>query len=45
MNKFLLAEDKFMSEMHFRQPGFTYSSYELFTKSKKRIQNFKETED
>ena len=23
-NKFLLAGDKFMPKMHFRQPGFTY---------------------
>ena len=23
-NKFLLTEDKFMPEMHLRQPGFTY---------------------
>ena len=26
INKFLLAGDKFMPEMHLRQPGFTYSS-------------------
>ena len=25
-NKFLLVGDKFMSEMHLRQPGFTYSA-------------------
>ena len=25
LNRFLLAEDKFMLEMHLRQPGFTYS--------------------
>ena len=25
-NKFLLAEDKFMSETHLKQPGFTYSA-------------------
>ena len=25
INKFLLAGDKFMPEMHLRQPGFTYS--------------------
>ena len=45
VNKFLLAEDKFMPEMHLRQPGFTYSSCETFTKSKERIQKFKETGD
>ena len=26
INKFLLAGDKFMPEMHLRQPGFTYST-------------------
>ena len=26
VNNFLLAEDKFMLEMHLRQPGFTYSA-------------------
>ena len=26
VNKFLLAEDRFMPEMHLRQPGFTYSA-------------------
>ena len=26
VNKFLLARDKFMPEMHLRQPGFTYSA-------------------
>ena len=25
INKFLLAADKFMAELHLRQPGFTYS--------------------
>ena len=44
-NKFLLAGDKFMPEMHLRQPGFTYSACGLFTKNKDRIQKFKETGD
>ena len=26
VNTFLLAGDKFMREIHLRQPGFTYSS-------------------
>ena len=26
VNKFLLAGDKFMPEMHLRQPGFRYSA-------------------
>ena len=33
-NKFLLAGDKFMPEMHIRKPGYTYSACGPFTKSK-----------
>ena len=40
---FLLAGDKFMSEMHLKQPQFTYSVCGPFTKTKERIQKFKET--
>ena len=43
INNFLLAGDKFMPEMHLRQPRFTYSACGPFTKSKKRIQKFKQT--
>ena len=28
---FLSAGEKFMLEMHLRQPGFTYSAYGTFT--------------
>ena len=45
VNKFLLAGDKFMHEMHLKQPGFTYSACEPFTKNKERIQKCKETGD
>ena len=41
-NKLLLARDKFMPEMDLRQPGFTYSTCEPFTKNKERIQKCKE---
>ena len=34
INKFLLAGDKFMPEMHLRQPQFTYSACGPFTKHK-----------
>ena len=37
VNKFLLAGDKCMPEMHLRQPGFTYSACGPFTKNKGRI--------
>ena len=43
INKFLLAGDKFMPEMHLKQPGFTYSVCGPFTKNKERIQKFNET--
>ena len=45
INKFLLAGDKFMPEMHLRQPEFAYSTCGPFTKHKQRIQKFKETGD
>ena len=34
VNKFLLAGDKFMPEMHLKQPGFTYSACGPFAKNK-----------
>ena len=37
LNKILLAGDKFMQEMHSRQPGFTYSDCGPFTKNKGRM--------
>ena len=43
INKFLVVGDKFMPEMHLRQPGFTYSACGPFTKYKERIENFKQT--
>ena len=43
VNKFLLTGDKFMLEMHLRQPGFTYSACGPFTKHKQRIQKFRQT--
>ena len=43
VNKFLLAGDKFMPEMHLKQPGFTYSACGSFTKNKERTEKFKDT--
>ena len=43
VNKFLLAGDKFIPEMHLKQPGFTYSACGSFTKYKERIEKFEET--
>ena len=45
INKFLLAGDKFIAEIHSRKPKFTYCACGPFTKNKKRIQKFKETEN
>ena len=41
INKFLLAGDKFMPEMHLKQPSFTYSTCVPFAKNKERIQKLK----
>ena len=43
VNKFLLAGDKLMPEMHFKQPGFTYSACGPFTKNKEIFQKFMKT--
>ena len=39
INKFLLAGDKLMSEMHLRQPQFVYSACGPFTRHKKELKN------
>ena len=43
VNKFLLADDKFMPEMHLKQPGFTCSARGPFTKNKEGIEKFMQT--
>ena len=40
VNKFSLAGDKYMAEMHLKQPGFTYSACAPFTRNKERIEKF-----
>ena len=45
VSKFLLAGDKFMPEMHLKQPGVTSNACGPFTKNKEQIQKFKETGD
>ena len=45
VNKFLLAGDKFMPEMHLKQPAFAYRACGSFTKNKERIQKLKKTGD
>ena len=42
VHKFLLVGDKFIPEMHLRQPQFVYSACGPFTKNEERIQKFKE---
>ena len=43
VNKFLLVGDKFMSKVHLKQPGFTYSACGPFTKNKERNEKFTPT--
>ena len=45
INKCLLAGDKFMPEMHLRQPRFVYSACGPLTRHKERIKKFKQTGD
>ena len=45
VKKSLLTGDKFVSELHIRQPGFTYSACGPFTKHHEKIHKFKETGD
>ena len=40
VNKFLLTGDKFMPEIHLKEPGFTYSACGPFTRNKERIEKF-----
>ena len=43
INKFLLTGDKFMPEVHLRQPGLIYSACGPFTKNNERIEEFMKT--
>ena len=43
VNRFLLVGDKFMTEMHLKQPVFTYSACGPFIKNKERIEKFIQT--
>ena len=43
INKFLLAGDEFMPDIHLRQPGLTYSARGPFTKNKEKIKKFMQT--
>ena len=45
INNFFLVGDKFMPEMHLRQPQFVYSACGPFTRHKERIRKFKQTGD
>ena len=40
----MLAGNKFMPEMHLKQPGFTYRACGPFTKNKEKTQNLKKQE-
>ena len=45
VNKCLLMGDRFMPQMHLKQPGFTYSACGPFTKHKQITQKFMQTGD
>ena len=45
INKFLLTETKFMSKLHLKQPGFTYSVCGPFTKHCERIKKIREIDN
>ena len=45
INKFLLAGDKFVPEMHLRQPQFVYRARGPFTRHKEILKKFKQTGD
>ena len=45
INKVLSAGDKFMPEMHLRQPQFVYSACGPFTRHRERIKKFKQPGD
>ena len=42
IHNYLLTGDRFMSELHLKQPGFAYSACGTFTKHCERIQKFRE---
>ena len=43
VNKFLLVGDKYMPEIHLKQPGFTDSTCGPFTRNKERIEKLIQT--
>ena len=45
INKFILTGDKFMPELHLKQPGSTYSACWQFTKHRERIQKLRENQN
>ena len=42
VNKYLLVGHKFMPEMHFKKPVFSYRACGPFTKNKEGIEKFKQ---
>ena len=43
INKFLLVGDKFIPEMHLKQPGLSYSACGPFANNKERMEKFMKT--
>ena len=44
VNNVLLARDKFMAEMHLKQPGLTYSACGPFNKNKEEFKSLRAQE-
>ena len=40
-----MTGEKFMQELHLKQPGFTFSACDPSTKDRERVQKFKETDN
>ena len=45
IHKLLFTGDKFMSELHLKEPRFTYSSCRPFTEHREKVQRFRETDN
>ena len=43
IKKYLLTRNKFIQELHLKQPEFTYSACGPFIKHREKNQNFRET--
>ena len=45
IHNFLFTGDKFMPQLHLKQPRFTYSACRPFTKHREKVQRFRGTDN